>query len=172
MINSSKLSVEKATPFTQIVNGDIREAKSGFILSGCNSRNSNGSGLARSLAEKWPRVKERYHSFYADKGYLDLGDFDAVFITNKTPNGRPLYVVNMITQDKFGYDGILYVSYAAIEVGVTNLVRMINRNNLEKSIHTPKIGCGLAGGDWDIVVDIFKRVIPEDFDLTYWDYVG
>jgi len=145
-------------------NGDIREAKSGYILSGCNSRNSNGSGLAKSLANKWPNVKEAYHLFYAEKGYLNLGEFKIVGVD------EDLFVVNIITQDNYGYDGAEYVSYAGIEVGLHSLVGFINRNGLEKTIHAPQIGCGLAGGDWGIVQDIFFKIVPDSFDLNFWIY--
>lgn len=163
-MQSTKSTIEKPL-FSRIINGDIREAKSGFIASGCNSRNSNGSGLAKSLAEKWPQVKTSYHDFYAERDYLNLGEIRPVKV------GENLYVVNMITQDNFGYDGGLYVSYAAIEIAFDSLVKSINRFGLEKTIHVPKIGCGLAGGDWEVVKEILGRVIPDDFELIHWEYV-
>lgn len=171
-MQSSKSNIEKPV-FSQIINGDIREAKSGFIIQGVNAQGSMGSGLARSIMEKWPMVRHEYISQFkssnikAREDFLEIGSFHVVSVGDGKLN---LYVVNLVSQEFYGYSGEELVSYPSIEVGLTNLVRLINKNNLEKVIHTPKIGCGLAGGDWEVVKDIFKRVIPDDFELVYWDY--
>lgn len=147
-------------------NGDIRTAKSGYIVQGVNSRNSHGSGLAKSISEKWPQVKKEYHKFYSLKGYLGIGEFSIVPVDLELN----LHVVNMVTQDNFGYDGKVYVSYSAIEVGLINLCKHIEFNGLEKTIHLPKIGCGLAGGDWSIVSGIISNSTPVDYDVYIWNY--
>lgn len=143
-------------------NGDIRTAKSGFIIQGCNAMNSHGSGLAKSISEKWPQVKQKYHEFYDRKGYLNLGEFDVIPVEDRVS------VVNLISQDNYGYDGSLYVSYAAIEVGLENIIKYIERESLEKTIHLPKIGCGLAGGDWTVVENIIRKVFLGNFNVNIW----
>lgn len=153
----------------QTVKGDIRNADRGFIVSGCNAQNKNGSGLARSLAEKWPVVKQDYHDVYYRDQFFQLGSIHPVKVEDN------LTVINLISQEYYGYDGDVYVSYSAIEVGFTNIVRLIRKLNqldpsIPKIIHIPKIGCGLAGGNWDKVKGILKSIPADDFEVYYWEY--
>ena len=44
-----------------------------------------------------------------------------------------------------------------------------NHANFGKSIGLPKIGCNLAGGDWNIVREIIRREL-KDMDVTIVHY--
>ena len=169
-MQSSKSTIEKPT-FSRVINGDIREAKSGFITNGCNAANSHGSGLAGSIYKKWPQVKQDYHNTYQKQGnVLYLGNY--TFIPVK--EDLSLYVVNMITQENFGYDGSLYLSYAALEVCFHNMFKQILRDPalrvVDRVVHVPKIGCGLAGGEWDKVERILSKVKVPEIELVHWEY--
>jgi hypothetical protein len=71
--------------------------------------------------------------------------------------GQPLVVVNSYTQYRYGQnhpDGVYHpVDYEAI----TLCMRKINLLFKGNSIGLPKIGCGLAGGDWNIVSKIIEK---------------
>ena len=152
-------------PFSEIMDSDIRNANSGFIIQGVNAQGKMGKGLAKSIYDRWPNVKSEYINEYFDNNdFFHLGSFHIVNIKDN------LNVVNIVSQEYYGNDGRQYVSYPAIEVALINLIRLINKNKWEKIIHVPKIGCGLAGGNWDVIKGIFKKVIPNDFKLIYWNY--
>jgi O-acetyl-ADP-ribose deacetylase (regulator of RNase III) len=79
--------------------------------------------------------------------------------------GFPLIVVNSYTQYHYGKnhsDGVYSpVNYEAI----TLCMKKINHKFKGKSIGLPKIGCGLAGGDWQIVQRIFVKEL-KDMNVT------
>lgn len=164
-------SVYKPT-FSQYINGDIREAKSGYIIQGVNAQGKMGSGLAKSIMDKWPNVRQRYIEKYKNQdNNLYLGSCQFVHV--ESYSGKGLWVVNLVTQENFGYDGELYLSYSGLEVCLHNMVKIIQKGesqNTPNIIHVPKIGCGLAGGDWEEVKKIIKKTIPSDFEVIHWDY--
>lgn len=69
-------------------------------------------------------------------------------------------IANVATQENFGYDGKLYASYDAIQQDLYQVFEYAYMK--EYSIALPKIGCGLAGGDWSKV-----KVIIEDLSHQF-----
>ena len=133
---------------TKYIKGDITETELNFIAHGVNCQNVMGSGVAKALYKKFPEVKKEYHEFidlmlkYAviPHKYL-LGEVNMVQSGDKV-------ICNCFTQEHFGYDkNIRYVNYYAL----AQCFDTIKRNLPEGSVLAiPKIGCGLAGGDWEI----------------------
>ncbi|MFV2014891.1 MAG: phosphatase, partial [Candidatus Heimdallarchaeota archaeon] len=73
-----------------------------------------------------------------------------------------LEVVNCYTQYRYGRDeGVVYLDYEALAL----CMRKINHAWAGKRLGVPLIGCGLAGGDWDIVKEIYKRELT-NLDTT------
>ena len=131
------------------INKSILETDIQYIAHGVNCQNVMGAGIAKAIYTKYPEVKSSYHKFENKK----LGSIDRV----KTHKGNVVF--NLFTQEFYGRDGKLYVSYKAIEDCFT---RLIYRTN---AIAIPKIGCGLAGGDWDKVKSIIDKVTGSDLDV-------
>lgn len=48
---------------TNYIVGDIRETELSYIAHGVNCQNKMGSGVAKSLYEKWEDVKIKYHRY-------------------------------------------------------------------------------------------------------------
>jgi O-acetyl-ADP-ribose deacetylase (regulator of RNase III) len=137
------------------IQGNLLETTVGVIAHGVNCQNKMGSGVAKALYSKWPEIKARYHK-YCDcliksnfKNEKLLGNIDSV----KIKNGPK--VINCFTQLYYGYDGRKYVSYDAIY----DCFRKLALDYSEIAI--PKIGCGLAGGDWEIVRAIINSATGE-----------
>ena len=59
----------------------------------------------------------------------------------------------MFSQDKYGRDK-RYTNYIAIEKAIKELRKIYPSENI---IAEYKIGCGLAGGNWNIVKEILER---------------
>ena len=120
------------------------------IAHGVNCQNVMGSGVAKVLFNKWPEVKDSYHSLFERKSANNpelLGYVQEVLTDDKT-------IYNCFTQLTYGYNGEKRVNYAAIAI----VFKEIAARGV-KDIEIPKIGCGLAGGDWDIVEQIITDVI-------------
>lgn len=76
--------------------------------------------------------------------------------------GKDLIIVNGYTQYYCGGKGVL-VNYGAVR----NLFRLIRENFPGKKIGFPKIGAGLAGGDWGRIVEIIgEELRGEQFTLV------
>lgn len=131
------------------IKGDLLETDCKVIAHGVNCQNAMGSGVAKLLFTKWPKVKEKYHQAYKGLGMLWLGDIHYV----EVEPGK--HVINCYTQEHYGYDGKKYVSYDAIYDCFYTIART------ENEIAIPRIGCGLAGGNWEVVKQIINDAVGD-----------
>ena len=129
-----------------------------------------GAGIAKSIKQKWPVA------YIVDcktpKGDIrKLGTYSYAII-NREGFDDNLTIVNAYTQYKYGRDKP-YVDYIAIQ----KVFQEIKRNFSGKRIAYPKIGAGLAGGDWEKIKEIIDTelkgedhtlVILEDFKNKNW----
>lgn len=136
-----------------------------IIMHGCNAQGKMGSGFAKELRDKHPEAYAIYKSEYDNFGLL-LG---TNIICNKLT--EKLIICNSITQEYFGYDGKKYVSYDAVDSCTKDLNELIKQIkvqlNIEVLLHMPKIGSGLAGGNWNIISSIIDSNITETEPRIY-----
>lgn len=152
------------------IRGNILDTDCKLIAHGVNCQNKMGSGVAKALYEKWPIIKVMYHDYFeefdaGESGEKFLGKIDCVSIdrnTGKTSRNYNLVLVNCFTQQNYGYDGALYLDYKALENCLKELKELCKYYQITE-IAMPKIGCGLAGGDWEEVRKIIDNCLP---DLT------
>ena len=144
------------------IKGSILDAPQLFIAHGVNCQNKMGSGVAKVLFENHPKIKTQYHEFcdYVTKEYSStelLGMADPVICETKI-------IFNCFTQFKYGYDGSLYLNYEALEECLSEVVERM-RYIGGKELAIPKIGCGLAGGDWEKVKKIINEQTSDIIDV-------
>lgn len=159
---------------TRYIQGDITETELKYIAHGVNCQNKMGSGVAKALYTKFPEVKEDYHKYLNEIGYKHEVLGKVLFIKSPRsqnnnffeviPNEKHIY--NLFTQVNYGYDGKKYVNYAAI-VQCFDKLKMI-KHRFDGPIAIPKIGCGLAGGDWNIVEQLINDTVGDDLEI--WVY--
>lgn len=130
-----------------IVQGDILDITRGIICHQVNCRHVMGAGLAAAIRKKYPRHYADYVSRVPHLGGL-------VF----TQVSNDLYIVGIYGQRDIGTHQ-RQTDYEALEKG------LIAAGAFAKSIGLPLylpygIGCGLAGGDWNVVSGIIERVLP------------
>lgn len=134
------------------VNASILDANEQIIVHGCNAQGKMRSGVAKAIREKWPEASyDPYIKEYENNG-LRVGST----ILGVTSCGK--IIANAITQEFYGYDGKLYLSYdALIEVFsyIDNNILSAHDDGYE-TIAMPKIGSGLAGGNWEIIEEIIS----------------
>ena len=133
--------------------GDLIElaqaGKFDVIVHGCNCWNTMGSGIAKQIAKAYPRAAQ-VDSRTTRGGANKLGKITTSYHDN---GGHPLVVVNAYTQLDYGRNAIkCYVDYVAIE-GCFDIIGSLFP--LQR-IGYPKIGAGLANGDWDKIADIIE----------------
>jgi O-acetyl-ADP-ribose deacetylase (regulator of RNase III) len=135
----------------------LLETDAQVVLHGVNARGKFGAGVAKVMAESWPRAKADYLKAYA-AGLIRLG----AVVWSEVGSGR--VVGHMVTQEDYGrIPGRVYVDYGAIEgcmrkvaaaasEGVPNTMLASGFS----SIAMPKFGAGLAGGDWRRIEEIVE----------------
>jgi O-acetyl-ADP-ribose deacetylase (regulator of RNase III) len=141
----------------KIVEGDLitfaLEGQFDVIVHGCNCFCTMGAGIARVIQEEFPEA------YAADlvtiKGDRNkLGNFS--FATVKR-NKHEITIVNGYTQFHFHGDSVL-VDYDAVQ----SLFKKVKQQYSGKRIGYPKIGAGLAGGDWERISRIIDQELAEE----------
>jgi len=142
----------------EYIKGSILDAKQKYIAHGVNCQNKMDSEVAKVLFKKYPDTKKHYHlsheEFPKDDASFFLGSIDYGHDSEKVT------ILNCWTQINYGYDGKKYVSYDAIYDVFKQLCDM-----RIKEVAIPKIGCGLAGGNWNIVKQIIDDATGDDLDV-------
>lgn len=162
------------------IEGDlIKLARSGtfdVIAHGCNCRANMGAGIAPQMAKAFGCDKfemERLGTTITKLGNIDYQQFILTKLTAddiKNGNFKPeLTVVNAYTQYNYGRnhtDGDeIPFSYEAF----TLCMKKMNKVFEGKHIGLPYIGCGLAGADENLVLDIIKKEL-KDCNVTMVRY--
>jgi len=119
------------------------------------------SGIAKSIRDRYPQAFEDYYAEYVSNGNkLYLGE---VVIT-KYPER---WIFNCITQEFYGRDtSVVYVSYEAIHDMIIALNLICTCKGIDR-IAFPKIGAGLANGDWSKIEAIFEK--HADFEVVVYE---
>lgn len=130
------------------------------VAHGCNCQGGFGSGIAGQIAKMWPHVRSSYLDLHRSGGTI-LGFFQPVPISHNQ------FIVNCGTQDNYLPRGIQHADYDAIDDVMESLSLYTKHKNLRVGV--PKIGAGLAGGDWQIIESIILRHFV-DQDLTVYIY--
>lgn len=140
------------------VQGDLFGTAANIIAHGCNCQGVMGSGVAKIVRDQYPDAYQRYLEKHAQEGWR-LGEVQFV---SYAP-GR--WIANCATQDEFLPRGICHANYDAIRSAMIQLKAFAVKDGL--SIAMPKIGAGLAGGDWAVIETILNEVFV-DMDVTVY----
>lgn len=141
----------------EYIKGDLFETDVKLIAHGCNALGVMGGGVAAIVRQRFPEAYEQYRKELFNET-LQLGGVCFVDSNGKT-------IANAITQASIG-SGV-QVSYAAIK-STMKLIREYMDENGITEVAMPKIGAGLAGGDWNIIEDTINATFPH---LTVKVYV-
>lgn len=131
----------------------------------CNDAGGWGKGFVVALSRRWTTPEAAYRLWYrerASNGFA-LGAVQIVSV------GQGLYVANMVGQR--GYrptsDGPP-VRYEAIGAALSALGG--KALDMDATVHMPRIGCGLAGGRWELVEPlIVKHLVQRGIAVTVYD---
>lgn len=151
--------------------GDLIEAvKNGEVnvfAHGCNCYCTMGSGIA-------PLIKEAFPKMYAadlktEKGDKSkLGTFTMAFLKNGSTAGFNLYSQYGYNRRKQGLRDLDYNALYDSMVEMKKALEVFTDGSVDKyKIGFPKIGAGLAGGDWNVIEAMIKSVF-HDCDVTVY----
>ncbi len=148
----------------KFVKGDILDAPEGIIGHQVNCQMVMGSGLAKQIRSRFPRVYEEYIAIVG-KAPINtrLGRCQIVEISDR------LYFANLFGQFDYRTRNIVNTDYGALGMALRNLQRWrIMFKSDDFPVYLPHgLGCGLGGGDWHIVEGIIRDSIPNAFIVRY-----
>ncbi|MCX5094566.1 macro domain-containing protein [Streptomyces sp. NBC_00365] len=122
----------------------------------CNDIGGWGKGFVLALSRRWPEPEGAYRAWHRDRAHNDFGLGAAQFVQVE----KYVWVANLIGQRgiRTGSKGVP-VRYEAIDMGLAHLAT--KAAELDASVHMPRIGCGLAGGNWSRVEPLVTRRLVE-----------
>ena len=165
------------------VDGDLIKlaliGKFDVITHGCNCLSNMGAGIAPQMAKAFGVDKfemEQWGPTIEKLGCIDWQTFvlgeNAIWSLEDADNkgNEPeLSVVNSYTQFRYGKNHTNGVSKPLDYEALTLCMRKINNIFKGKRIGLPKIGAGLAGGDWKRIETIIKNEL-KDMQVTVVNY--
>lgn len=159
--------------------GNVLESKADVILHQVNCQGVMGAGLAKQIKDKYPVVFLAYKAMCEEDKKLRLrtGQLQSnllgriqVCYKENYPIGRvddPQVIVNLFAQDRYGRDGRCYTDYDALRL----CLEKVNQRFAGKSVAVPYLmGCGLAGGDWNVVSKLID-VTLKDCQVVLYEFV-
>ncbi|MFD9655561.1 macro domain-containing protein [Streptomyces mirabilis] len=122
----------------------------------CNDIGGWGKGFVLALSRRWPEPEAAYRAWHRDRAHNDFGLGATQFVQVE----KYVWVANLIGQRgiRTGSKGVP-VRYEAIDTGLAHVATKAAA--LDASVHMPRIGCGLAGGNWSRVEPLIMRRLVE-----------
>jgi O-acetyl-ADP-ribose deacetylase (regulator of RNase III) len=173
MKNTPSLSREKFDAMlggkTRIipVSGDLLDFPNGIecIMHGCNTLNIMGAGIAKSISLRFP------YAFYADKtahrrakiaNKSLLGTFSHVSL----PGDK--HIINLYQQSEIAENPLDSAPFRimAFEAALIRALKFCKEIGVANVGLPHKIGCGLAGGNWNEVRNVISNVSETIHGLT------
>lgn len=157
----------------KIVEGNILDSKTDFIIHQVNCKGEMNTGVAKALRDYDEGIYTHYRHM------CEIGEFDSKILLGACDrytikNGTQI-VLSLFAQNNYGYDGKQYTNLKAFRGGLWFISQHIPKWHEEcgicvrrTSIALPyKIGCGRGGADWDIVYKIIEQELA-DYDVELW----
>jgi O-acetyl-ADP-ribose deacetylase (regulator of RNase III) len=118
-----------------------------------------------ALSRRGPEPESAYRTWYRGRGRNDFG-LGAVQLVRVAPD---LWVANMIGQHGIRRaGGQPPIRYEAIGEALARLAG--HARHLDASVHMPRIGCGLAGGEWGRIEPLLlDRLCSQGVNVAVYD---
>lgn len=133
----------------------------------CNDIGGWGKGFVLALSKRWAEPEKSYREWHRHRATNDfaLGNIQIVQVESY------IYVANMIGQrgTKVARSTGVPIRYEAVEQCLEKLAE--EAQNLQASVHMPRIGCGLAGGKWNKIEPLIqKTLLNQGIDVYVYDF--
>lgn len=136
-----------------------------IIVHVCNDVGVWGKGFVLAISKRWSQPEQQYREWFKSQENFRLGEVQFVQVE------PALWVANIIGQHKIHKDenGLAPIRYHAILSGLQKVA--VHAQSLKASVHMPRIGCGLAGGNWDQIEPLIdKALIALEIPVTVYDF--
>ena len=109
-----------------------------------------------AISKRWPEPEKAYRAWHRERAKNNFGLGAVQFIQVKPD----IWVANMIGQHgmRTGSNGPP-VRYEAIQKYLVQVAQ--TAEELDASVHMPRIGCGLSGGKWEKIEPLILQELSE-----------
>lgn len=158
-----------------------------IIVHICNDIGGWGKGFVMAISKKWKEPELEYRKWYKNK----IGEesenvrFQKILSTDEYSNEKEfklgnvqfvrvsedLWIANMISQHKIrrNNNGVPPIRYSSLSKSLARVREFAKEK--KANIHMPRIGCGLAGGEWEKVEEIINmELIAHEINTTVYDF--
>lgn len=130
--------------------GNLLDITDGVLIHQVNNKRVMGAGIAKPLRALYPQHYRDYMS-----SDLTLGNIVPTRI-----NTEPFFgIIGMVAQDGYGRDK-QYTVYEGFISCLVKIKALYEKNPSIKYYMPYGIGCGLAGGDWEVVSNLIHTYTP------------
>lgn len=140
----------------------------------CNDVGAWGAGFVLALSRRWPIAEEAYRAWFIWPGHGSVFGSD---VTGPPMLGEVQFVVvesHLWVANLIGQRGVSRTSrkspirYDAIREGLGKVADFAHRHGA--TVHMPRMGAGLAGGDWaEIEKIVQKKLCDHMIAVTVYD---
>jgi O-acetyl-ADP-ribose deacetylase (regulator of RNase III) len=122
-----------------------------------------GRGFSVAVRKKWPHAQKGFTEWIlARKSDFKLGSVHFMGLQDT------LELASLVAQHGYGPSLFPRIEYSALEECLSKLA--LHAKDEHASVHMPRIGCGEAGGDWNIVSEIIdEQVCGKGVEVTVYD---
>lgn len=141
----------------KVIDKDITTVTEGIIVHQVNTAGVMGAGVAKALANEYPKLLDRYENF--TNGFSEDDLLGIVCWYDHQHKGN-LYIANLYGQHLYDsdYRDCRKTSYDATVEGWLE----IKRHSADLPVYMPYLmGCGLGGGNWNIYSAIVYEIMGE-----------
>ena len=128
----------------------------------CNDSGGWGKGFVLAISRRWPEPEAAYRGWARSGQGFGLGMIQLVKVEEQ------LQVANMVAQHSYvSRANPVAIRYDALGQCLSALAGRIEERTV---IHMPRIGCGLAGGNWDQIEPLLEEHLAmAGFDVRVYD---
>jgi O-acetyl-ADP-ribose deacetylase (regulator of RNase III) len=161
--------------------------KTKVIVHICNDVGGWGKGFVMAISKRWKLPEAEYRNWFKNKEVeiTETVKFERLESRDKYSNEKQfelgnvqfvkatedIWIANMIAQRdiKANKDGLPPIRYSFVSESLERVRQFAKKNNA--SIHMPRIGCGLAGGQWTEIEEIVNdNLIAHDIETFVYDF--
>lgn len=120
----------------------------------CNDEGKWGAGFVLAISKRWNAPEKYYRSWFRNGLDFALGEVQSIRVNETT------VVVNMIAQS--GIQSLANpqpLQYESLRMCLRQIAEFAQ--DFSGEVHMPKIGAGLAGGDWKLIEKIIEEELTD-----------
>ena len=152
------------------IKGDLLAQRKGILVHGCNGTKLPAGGIAGLIFKKWPGAEAAHHDILTEFQLTSpLGAYSVFPVEDDNLEHPQLVIFNAITQSLPGSGSLSYNAIRDCCEQLNDYVSFYKYHGYgDIPIIMPKIGSGIAGGDWDIISQIIDETISSEHEVVIY----